>query len=1102
MSAVSRLARSLGVEAGEGRVFAWGATTLFLIGWASVSLANVSETFFLKRVGVQRLPVVFLVNSLLLIGTTYVVSRIAARTANRLVLTATFAALGGMVVLLWLLVLAHVSGVFVLLVIAAKQLDAIALIVFWIVLGGLLHGRQAKRLYAPMIAGGTLGRIFGSFASGTIGGAFGIPTLLPVAAVALGLASGLALRMRAALPAPVTRMAGRRPAAATPAALAKFGQLWRESRLFQLLAVSALLAGTLGPMLYFQFSYIVDLATRGSNGEMRLLDVYAKLRGFINVGVLAMQLVGTPRVFRRIGVPLAATLSPLVYLLGFLGVSTRLDLPSGIGAVGGTNLQDHAIQEPAQRILVTLLPERVRAAATSLVEGPVQRTGSALGNVLVLCALAVSTPAWVGLVALPIAGLWLAIAIALWRIYPTLLLEVAATGPMHAEMTQSLPELVDPGTVRVLLSSLVDPDLRRCRAACALVIEAPRTAAVATLARAVRAAPEANRPLLIETLHDFLERRPHGQRPLPEAARSIEPLLADGRALSPVSRAHLVEAYAHLIPSLRQGTHDANVLTQLLADPAPAVRLAATVHLHRSGLSEATAADLDAVFADTFAGDDAAARHIALEALGASLLAMDRNGPDQAGEAERWGTRIALMAQRLDDPHDRARAAEVLADVAALQGPRLAATADLLLAHARDPNPRVRAAVLRFVGHTHLEQHIGWVIERLAADDEGEAAAAAAAVRDFGPAAMNALLRTLQRGKRTVRDAVLLILRDMPVNAATLQALIDREISDVQHVLLQAHGLKRGPVSDAVVQRLRERIAEGLHTTLLLLATRLHEDRIAALGHLLDRSSDGRQRAVLLEALEALLPPAESVRLMPLLEHGGSPTQAMDAARALRRALPSFDEALGATLADHDWLTRTLLAATLDADVLTRAMATLESVRDHDSLAPHADLEHHGAGDQDAREPAMLNKVEVILHLRSLNLFARLTTQELSELAGLVREETYAVDSAIVREGEFGDCLYVLVEGEVRVTREGNFVNRIHPVGFFGEMALFDGETRFATVTAATPVRLLRLERQDLLELMDEQPSIAITMCQTLSGRVRELINRLEGRGEKDEGEA
>jgi hypothetical protein len=1090
MSTVTRLARSLGVEAGEGRVFVWGTITLFLIGWASVSLTNVAETFFLKRVGVDRLPIVFLVNCLLLVGTTYTVSRNAAGKAHRLVLAATFAGLAGMVTLLWLLVLGHVRAVFVLLVIASKQLDAIALIVFWTVLGGVLHGRQAKRLYAPMIAGGTLGRILGSFASGFIGSALGIRTLLPVSALALGIASLLALGVRSALPAHVTRMTGRPRAAPPPPGLGKFSQLWRDSRLFRLLAVSGACAGTLGPMLYFQFSYIVDVATRGANAEMRLLDVYAQFRGFINAGVLGMQLLGTPRVFRRIGVPLAATLSPLVYLVGFFGVSTRLDLPSGMGAVGTANLQDHAVQEPAQRILVTLLPERARAAATSLIEGPIQRLGGATGNLLVLGALAVSSPAWVGFVALPIAALWLASATALWRIYPTLLLEVAATGPLHTDVAQSLPELVDPSTLRVLQSRLIDPDLRLCRAACALVAEAPHRRTVAALARAIRDAPAANRPLLIDTLYGLLEHQ-SVRRPMATAARDIEPLLANVHTLSTVQRAHLVEIYARLAPQLHPGTHGADVLGRLLSDPEAAVRLSARVHLDCRAPSASMSEDLDAVLAHTFATDAAAAHQVALDALRAALLTTNRSPQQTAGSAERWGARVTLVAERLSDPHDRARAAEVLAEIAKHDWPRLATFAAVVLPHADDHDPRVRAAVVRFVGYARLAQYAGWLIDRLLAHDPREAAAAADALHALGHTAMNALLHALAHGKRAMRDAILPILRDMPVDRATLQALIDDEVIHIQDILLQMHGLTRGPVAAVVLQRLSERIAEGVHTTLLLFAALLHEERIAALGRLLAHSRDRQRQAVLVEALEALLPPAQGARLIPLLERRDPQRLAFDAARARGCALPSFDDAVRSTLADSDRLTRELMEATLDSDSRARVALPPQPLR---ALASAAQFEHHG-NDIMERDVPMLSSVEILLQLRSLDIFARVTTRELSELAALVREETYRSGATIVRERDFGDCMYIVVEGEVHVSREGQFVARLNPGEFFGEMALFNGETRVATVAAATRVRVLRVERRDLLQLMDEQPGMAIAMCQTLSSRVRDLINQIEGRG-------
>ena len=160
---------------------------------------------------------------------------------------------------------------------------------------------------------------------------------------------------------------------------------------------------------------------------------------------------------------------------------------------------------------------------------------------------------------------------------------------------------------------------------------------------------------------------------------------------------------------------------------------------------------------------------------------------------------------------------------------------------------------------------------------------------------MGALVAALRTGPRATRAAALARLREIPVDAATLRSLIEREVEAIRLDLVHLHGLGTGPVSDLVLQRLRERVDESAHTTLLLLAALHHEDRIANLGHLLVRSGGGRARAVLLEALESLLPPAERARLMPLLDDTAS--AAVTAAAALGRDLPSFDDALRETLA-------------------------------------------------------------------------------------------------------------------------------------------------------------------------------------------------------------
>jgi hypothetical protein len=216
--------------------------------------------------------------------------------------------------------------------------------------------------------------------------------------------------------------------------------------------------------------------------------------------------------------------------------------------------------------------------------------------------------------------------------------------------------------------------------------------------------------------------------------------------------------------------------------------------------------------------------------------------------------------------------------------------------------------------------------------------------------------------------------------------------------------------------------------------------------------------------------------------------RAAAAARALRLPPPSPDEALAAALADEDVLTRSFLVETLEPDVVAR----------HDGRLPLPPGTEPGRavglasgvaiGEDAAGAPRMLSRVEIVLHLRSLALFDRLTTGELSDLATIVREERRPAGETIVREGDFDDSMFLVVTGEVNVIRAGLHVATTGPGDFFGEMAVLDGETRSADVVAHTAVHLLRLERADLFRLMDEQPSIAIGICRTLSRRVRNLL--------------
>ena len=103
----------------------------------------------------------------------------------------------------------------------------------------------------------------------------------------------------------------------------------------------------------------------------------------------------------------------------------------------------------------------------------------------------------------------------------------------------------------------------------------------------------------------------------------------------------------------------------------------------------------------------------------------------------------------------------------------------------------------------------------------------------------------------------------------------------------------------------------------------------------------------------------------------------------------------------------------------------------------------------------------------------------------------YGAGETIVREGEPGDCLYVIQSGEVEVIRERDGAQVqlavLRESDFFGEGSLFDREKRSATVRALGEVRVLTVDKKTLLRRIQEDPTLAYRIIETMSHRVRDL---------------
>jgi HEAT repeat protein len=136
--------------------------------------------------------------------------------------------------------------------------------------------------------------------------------------------------------------------------------------------------------------------------------------------------------------------------------------------------------------------------------------------------------------------------------------------------------------------------------------------------------------------------------------------------------------------------------------------------------------------------------------------------------------------------------------------------------------------------------------------------------------------------------------------------------------------------------------------------------------------------------------------------------------------------------------------------------------------------------------------VEKMLFLRHVPLFSNMATSELTQVASIAREVTYPAGSRIIQQGEHGDHMFLIVDGEVLIQRGETPLKTLGPRDFFGEMSIIDGEARSASATAATDCLLLRIDKDDFQELLTTYSSAAVSVVRALNQRLRDVLPDLE----------
>lgn len=134
--------------------------------------------------------------------------------------------------------------------------------------------------------------------------------------------------------------------------------------------------------------------------------------------------------------------------------------------------------------------------------------------------------------------------------------------------------------------------------------------------------------------------------------------------------------------------------------------------------------------------------------------------------------------------------------------------------------------------------------------------------------------------------------------------------------------------------------------------------------------------------------------------------------------------------------------------------------------------------------------VEKVLILKSLSIFSDTPEHILADLAPLMEEEEYETDTLIFMEGEFGDCMYIIHQGEVKIHKENVTLAILNEKEVFGELALLDPEVRSASATTVTNCVLFRIDQEPLYEVIENRPEVA-------RGFIKILCKRLRAQNEK-----
>jgi AAA family ATP:ADP antiporter len=1062
-----RIQSAVNVRPGEGRTAALMLAHSFFMGLSTVFFETAASALFLARFGPGVLPFVYITAALLNTATGAVYTAVQARVAFRALMSGTLLFLLATTVALRAgLALSSAAWLLFALLVWYRAISALTDLEYWAVAGHLYDVRQAKRLFGFIGTGEVVARIIGSFAVPLLVHLMGVANLLELSAAAMAaclVLVGLVLRT------PVGAEGGAAAAKSAVKAPRPAGGLAESLALFRdryLLLIFALSFFGVLAKYFVDFAFLAEMRAR--YGDVKgLASFFAIFSGVSQTLSLLTRLFVSGRLLDRYGIRLGLLVLPAMQVVCTLLLVGAGFVPGAEIAVfwlvianqGVYKTLKHPIDNPSFKVLYQPLKKERRLSAQIAVETLVTpiTIGIAGGVMLLFTKVLPYDPVKFALAMLGDFGAWLVVA-------------VAAGGAYAGALKEALKKRLDDEQAFELLSDETSLSLLRARLRSERADEV--LPALELLDKAGERGQRGLDGVVLELMrHPALEVRRAalayvGHHRPAGAARAV----AERLRHEPTSA---LRASALRSLCLLEGSAN-GALASYLDDPQDELRRAAAIGLLTSGapaaearvtaaavspvavertwaaqvLGEAGRPALHPLLSPLLEDADAGVRRAALVAASrvraselwpvVALSLAERSFAGAAAAALGNGGPTAVAA--LDDPFWRSRSTHARVHIVRVWG-RIGGPEAVrrLEEHLRFPDARVRYEVMRALracGYQANGAAAARIEECLSLEAE-DAAWKLAVHRDLGTAA----------------------------ELAHVRAALEREVDGARHLLL----LLLSFVLDASAIR---RAADGLR----------HESR--------DR------RAYAIEMLDVTLSAEWRTRLMPMFEE-------LSLEQRLARLLAIFPQETH-TVGDRlkellrqppgrlaSWTLASVLHATVGlhvdgaADALPGALA--ENTMLHEAALWARASARRGSAGQSRGRSVMLTIEKVIL-LKGVHMFMEASDEIVADVASIVEEVEVPRGAVVIEKGDPGDSMYVIVEGKVRVYDGERTIVELGPRDIFGELALLDPEPRFASVAAEIDTRLLRLDREAFLELMEGNIEIVRGVLHVLCERLRSTM--------------